>query len=291
MITPPINLDMVSTEGYIRQHGQTWWVWVRAKAGRFTFTQITDPDGNGNVVYVRQFLKKPIFLDLNEAKRQVFGNDHIFLIGATGYTDLDEKTCRTWGIQPGAYELAAERMITDLIRSLQLKFPGVRVGLVDGAAQLGIDKAVIATAEKNMIPHLGFTCPRYLMYVEDDQMPVFCGQSKTEYLDRFVQTLHVLLGMNGRATAFEHDMRAAILYRKGLILINILKSISLTGGPVAYTEDGSINDALSAFQTVVRNLSHLPSESFDALTDRVTGEVIDLARLVLPPRIGFNLTE
>jgi len=162
---------------------------------------------------------------------------------------------------------------------------------VHGASWSGVDMAIIKAARALKLPHLGFSCPRYLMYVKDDSDPVYLSMNEHEYSDVYTSVLHSLIAANGRKQAFYMDLKASIDHGKLVIDAPIVQAISPLETVSPMTPDRQIADAIGYFTTLFRSTGVRKRETWDELLERVTGEVVDAMRKKVSPEAAFNLND
>jgi len=217
---------------------------------------------------------------------------NVLRVGANGYSDLSLERCRAWGIKPGSYQEACFGLLLSMYEALCRDYPGVDVRFVHGASNVGIDKVLIALANKFERPQLGHSCPGFMFYVDpNDKVPVYCAATKEDYADAFIRSLDVLVACNGGEQAFVHDISSMFRHKRHLIPVNILRSISDNGGPPAVDADGKIVDAVAAFEQHVHMMGHAVYEAADpyiALVSHVCDETSILARRMLSPTLAFS---
>ncbi len=243
------------------------------------------------------FTHKPIFFpnQYKQAKETYLVGNDVIVIGMNGYSLLTDQTCREWGVRPGAYEAACERLLRDIISHLWEVFPGVDIRLVHGASNMGIDNVIMRVAGNDglNITQLGHSCPEFMMYVEDDDVPVYVAKNKEAYADAFINSLDILIAANGRAHAFVHDIDAAFKKLKYVIPVNILKAISTNGGPPAMDRDGNIEDAVAAFEErvfmVSAQLGQTPKQSWQHINTTIRNTMEEIVRSQISPRRAFGL--
>lgn len=246
-------------------------------------------------IYRKRFEKNRIFFgpkDYQRAISEILTGPDVIVLGMTGYSSLKPEQCVQYGVKVGAYEKACEAALLNVYRAL-MKFEGVDVRFAHGAsADLGVDSAIIKAAKKVNKYHLslGHSCPRFMMYVPDDGMPVYVGTSQADYSDKFTSSVNVLIAANGRMQAFEMDMTASIAKRKKLIPLNILRMISSTGGPPAYNAEGKIEDAVAVYEETVHTLDTQVYKANDPFAHGIAAlqqKVTALVRPMLSPERAF----
>lgn len=225
-----------------------------------------DPDER---IYRKEFQRKPIaFGDEIEGFRvRHLGGRNVVVLGANGYSELKQTQCAAYGVDYGAYETAVYAVLEQVIADMRDSYPGITVKIVHGASnmpnnkgvQTGVDTQLIKVARAKGMDQLGFSCPEYMFYVADDDIPVCVGQNKQEYADLFNSSLHILLACNGRAHSFQMDYEAVFRHSKHVIPMNVLRAISRTGGPPAIDEaTGKIEDAVALLESRL----HVIGQSF-----------------------------
>lgn len=251
----------------------------------------TNPDApEAERIYEKRFSQKRVILPEDQDALSMLHGENLVVLGMTGYSSIKPQDCADWGLKPGAYEAACQDLITNVIKSLQAEFPGIQIAIADGASDMGVDKAIIAAANRLAIPHMGFSCPAFMFYVNDDDAAVYVAPSQADYADAFIRNLSILISAGGRMQALEHDMLAAIKYNKRLILANILKAISTNGGPPARDASGRVLDATAAFQQSIVSLVPRGTYSSDPYADlrtEMTTQAVRVARTLLTPNVAF----
>jgi hypothetical protein len=249
-------------------------------------------------LYRKVFTKKPIYLpsEYEQAVREVLGGGQdIVVVGMNGYSRLTDAQCRNWGVKPGAYEAACKSILSSTILALQREFPGIDVRLAHGASDLGVDRMVIEVGRELNRPQLGHSCPHFMMWVEDDDIPVFVARDQAEYSDRFIESLHILIAANGRYQSFHHDIDAAFKMLRHVIPLNILRSISGTGGPPAIGPDGQIEDAVAAFEErvhlITQQMGYIrqDQDAWDHLITHIHKTTVRICRTLLTPERAFSV--
>lgn len=247
-------------------------------------------------IYHKIFTKTLIYLpnEYEQAVREVLRGRDVVVLGPNGYSNLTEEECLTWGVKVGAYEAACEALLTNITMLLQEKFPGIDVRFAHGASWMFIDGVTIRVANKLNRPQLGHSCPRYMFYVRDEGVPVYVGKDKADYSDKFVESLDILIAANGRVTAFQHDINAAFLKLKHIILVNVLRSISETGGPPAIGPDGYIEDAVAAFEQRVHMMATqlgfvVGHDKWGELVSHAQEVVVSICRNLISPERAFSV--
>ncbi len=229
----------------------------------------------------------------NTAIREVLEGKNVLRLGFNGYSTIDEDRSKRWGVTTEAYESACMKLAYDVIRYLQSEFPGIDIRLVNGTSDIGVDRATNKVASKLNLPILGFSCPDFMIYALDDDKPVYVAKNREEYSDLFVRSLDVLVAANGAEMAFKHDMKASLEYFKHFIPVDVVSSISTTGGATAFGPDGKVENAVAAYAHLVHIMSQpfggLASNSFDSIVDHVEAICKNVCRQKLEPQFAFPL--
>ncbi len=226
------------------------------------------------------------------AVTEVLSGRNVIRLAANGYSDLKPERCRAWGVQHGAYERACFGLLSYMYESLCADYPGVDIRIVHGASACGIDKVLIDVATKYNRSQLGHSCPGFMFYVDpDDGVPVYVGETKEQYADAFIRSADILVACNGGEQAFVHDISAIFRHKKHLIPVNVIRSISSSGGPPAVNLEGKIEDAVAAFEQHVHTMQpevYAAKDPFLALVRHVSGAASLIARnSLLCPTLAF----
>jgi hypothetical protein len=244
--------------------------------------------------YEKWFTKKQIFLatQYDQAVSEHLSGPDTVVLGMNGYSLLTDQQCLAWGVKPGAYEAACRRLLREVYSALNEAFPGIDVRFAHGASDTGVDRAVIEVAKELNRPQLGHSCPEFMFYVSDgDLVPVYVAASQEDYANSFIRSLQILIAANGRQQAFSIDIDAAFKMLRSVILVNVLKSISTTGGPPAIGADGRIEDAVAAFEHLVhavgQRMGILAVDPYQQLVDHIREVTISIARTLLSPERAF----
>lgn len=249
-------------------------------------------------IYRREFRNpnKKIYLadEYDLAVRNELGGRYPFVIAMNGYSSLTDEQCAAWGVRPGAYQKGCSVFLAQMDEHIRSKFPDANVCYVHGASDLGVDKAVSETATKMRRQQLGFSCPQYLFYVPDNDVPVYVARTVEEYSDAFVKTGDVLIAANGRLQAFRMDIAAVFLHDKFLLPVNILRFISTTGGPPAKGADGRIEDAVAHFEqrffAIGAQVFGLKNrDSWASVIAEAKDIMVHIGRHVLDPNIALEI--
>ncbi len=245
-------------------------------------------------IYRKTFVNKPVYLpdEYDRAVAERLSGTDVMVMGMNGYSLLTPEQCLAWGVKVGAYEAACRGIFSRAIRNLQREFQGIDVRIVHGASDLGVDKSAIQVGRMMNRPQLGFSCPKFMFYVLDDDIPVYVAGTQAEYAVAFIKSLDILISANGRKQAFEHDIDGAFKFKKHIIPINVLKSISTKGGPPAFNANGDVEDAVAAMEILVHMVSvqfgHNSRDRFKELCGHLDETLIVIARQTLSPDRAFG---
>lgn len=251
------------------------------------------------------FERKPVFLpdEYDQAMDKHIRGPNTIVISMNGYSSLKPEWLRKYQIEEGAYETACAALLRCTIDHLIRKFRAIRVRVIHGASDMGIDGVVDQVAkEKFDYMPLGFSCPEFMMYVRDDNTPVYVAENKAKYADAFIRSLDLLITTGGRMHALEHDTLASCVYDKRLHFVDVPGMLSPIGVPARIVNaDGSITieNAAAAFG---RNISFSDSkkitqrapidgDEWDGLFLEMGGIATEVARRILSPRHMFNTFE
>ena len=248
----------------------------------------------GERIYRKEFRTKKIYLPGEEAKArdEVLGGPDRIVIGMTGYSSIGAANEKAWGVPQARYVAACADVLGTMIHKIQKEFPGVRVMLADGASDLGVDRAMLEVAGRMNLNHLGHSCPRFMFYVKDDATAVLVSASQKAYSDAFIESLQIIISCGGRMQALEHDITAAIVKDRRLIVVNVIEAIAPHGGPPARDGDGKVQDASAAFQQCVFTASSpvpLPdSAGYEGVREHAASIGVHCARSFLSADRAFG---
>lgn len=291
------SAEVITGEGTIaRQDDGSFIVKVKGATHLASMAEVAceNPDAaEGDRIYTRVFHKKPIYLphEYDRAYNEVLRGNDVVVLGMNGYSALSDAKCREYGVRPGAYEAACAGILDRVINDLEQSYPGIKVRIAHGASTMGVDRVQIEVATQRNLNQLGHSCPKFMFYVPDDDVPVYVAASQVEYSNAFVDSLQILIAANGREQAFRHDIDAVFTKLRHLIPINVLRAISTNGGPPAINADGKIEDAVAAFEQRMHLAAHLTVSSGDLFADAVahaTKQTRAIARNLLSPQRAFR---
>lgn len=280
----------IPENGIILRDGDGWIVKVKGKPYVASIAGVTceNPDAAPEQqIHVKRFAKKRIYTGRQyaQAVKEVLTGKEVVVIGMNGYSALSEAQCRAWGVKPGAYEAACVGILKSVYQTLVTMYPTIDIRFAHGASNVGVDAALIKVATELNRPQLGHSCPKFMFYVEDDDLPVFVAKTQAEYAERFIDSLQILIAANGRVQAFEHDIMAVFKKLKHVVPVNVLRSISTTGGPPAINADGKIEDAVAAFEQRV-HLAHRMLYSTDDMYRDMVGHLCQTTAAIVRPLLS-----
>jgi hypothetical protein len=204
-------------------------------------------------IYEKRFKRKKIYLpdEYEVAIKEVLSGQDVFVMSMNGYSQLSPDQCTRYGVEAGDYEEACAAILRKSILHLRGTFTGASLKCVYGASDTGVDRAIELVAKEFNITLLGFSCPEFMLYVKDDDTPVFVANTISEYADYYIRSLDLLVSTGGRAHALNHDIMASCIYNKRIHFIDVLNSLSKTGGVPATISDGKggfkVDNAAAAF--------------------------------------------
>ncbi len=249
-------------------------------------------------IYRKVFSNKEFYTadQYEKAIRDHLVGTYVIVLGMNGYSVLSPEKCRAWGVAYRAYGAACKRMMVSTGRAMMQEFAGVDPRIVHGASDMEVDRAAIGAAKILKRNQLGFSCPKFVFYVKDgDGVPVFVARTQDEYSLAFIRSLDILIAANGRMQAFQHDIDAAFKYLKHVIPVNVLKTLSTTGGPPAINEKGEIEDAVAAFEQRVHLIAtrygYGRSDAYKEMLNYLNETVVGISRKLLSPELAFGEEE
>ena len=239
----------MDANGTIRKDGDLFIVEVPWSDSRSKEPGIETVDTPTGKICRKVFRRKRIYLP---GEKQLAIDTHLrahdpLTLGVNGYSSLSDATAVTWGMRCAAmYFNGAETFLRSIIGHQIKLFRGPGICLVHGGGP-GIDATTIKVARELGLPHLGFNCPEFMIYVPDDEDPVYVAANKLDYGDAFGSSLDILIAANGRAHAYEIDYQTAFKHHKPVMPVNIIKALSSNGGPPSCV-NGKIEDAAAFFE-------------------------------------------
>lgn len=253
--------------------------------------------------YQKVFAKKPIYFrhEYDRLLAERFSQKDNFVVSMSGYSKITEEQRQRYGVQEKEYEVACCASLRNILRHLRSKFTGAHLQLTYGASDVGVDWSIEEVAREFNIVPVGFSCPRFMLYVKDDGIPVFVANNSEEYGDYFIRTLDLLIVTGGRAHALQHDVLASCIYNKRLHFVDVLNILSRTGGVAATVQkpDGRI-EVENAAAAMGRNISFFGLEEaittlrtvgvgdkWDAVFANINTVATDVCRRKMSPERKF----
>jgi len=251
--------------------------------------------------FQKTFSRKKIYLpsEYDEAVRDHISHPDSFVVSMNGYSVITDEQSRRYGVEKGAYEAACKAIMHQVVEHVNARFKGANLKIIHGGVYFGVDGAIHEVAKEFGMTPLGFSCPRYMLYVEDDDTPVYVGSDNNEYSDRFIQTLDFLIATGGREQSLQHDVLAACIHNKRIHFIDVLNSLSSTGGvPATVIDEKGVTKVDNAAAAMGRNLSffsysdavkYTPQEGdvWDAIFSNVRGVATEVCRDKMSPDKKF----
>ncbi len=255
-------------------------------------------------VYRKVFKNKQIFLfdDYTKVVSILRSNPASFVLSMNGYSSLKKDWLTKYGIKEKDYEYACIAILKSIIDRLRLEFPGIRLYLTSGASDMGVDWSIeqVTHDPKYNLNLLGFSCPRYMLYVKDDPRdPVFVAPNSDAYADYYIKSLDFLVATGGRDQALKHDVIAACLAQVRIHFVDVLSRLSDNNVPaVIIDEKGKkkIENAPAAFgknisftnerQIVINNPKRLGK--WGGVFDDIAENAIEVCRPIMPPENKFK---
>jgi len=248
------------------------------------------------------FTRKRVYLpdELDRAIAAHLAHDDTVVVSMNGYSRITAEQCRRYGIAEGAYEAACKAVLRRIIRHLRERFPAAQIRITSGASAMGVDLAIEAVAREYNITPLGFSCPHFMLWVHDDDLPVYVAESKDAYADRYIRSLDLLVATGGREHALQHDISAACIYGKRIHFVDLLSMLSPVGTVPATIDDGKGGRRVeNAAAAMGRNLSFFAvrkapalappgGDEWDALFDDVASVATEVCRGKLSPDRKFG---
>lgn len=289
--------EVVTSEGLVRrQDDGSFIVKVRGATHMRGMDQVVceNPDAaDADQIFSRVFRRKPIYLpeEYDRAHAEILRGTDVVVLALNGYSALSPQKCREYGVKPGAYEAACYSIFDGAIDGLLKAYRGIDIRIAHGASGMGVDGVQLKVAKHRNLKQLGHSCPKFMFYVEDDEVPVYVADSQLAYADRFVDSLDILIAANGREQAFRHDILAVFSKLKHMIPINVLKAISDNGGPPAIGPDNKIEDAVAAYETRIHAASRMVVTGGDPFVDakaHALEQTRAIARNLISPERAFG---
>jgi len=243
-------------------------------------------------IYSKYFARKKLYLphEYERAMREILGGRDVIVLGMTGYSVITPSQRRAWGLKPNGYKAACAGLLGAAYHALS-SFEGIDVRFCNGASAMEVDAAGIQVARDLGKPQLGISCPAFMFYVEDDDLPIYVAANQTEYSRFFIKSVNVLIAANGRKQAFDMDIDAMFKECKHVIFVNLLRSICSNGGPPPFGPDGSVEDAVAAYLQLSHSPHRVAFDSKDPYRNIVNGvaeELVSIVRPLLTPDVAYG---
>ena len=220
----------------------------------------------------------------------------VTVFGMSGYSTLTGERCAQLEIEPGEYEALVSSCYAGALQHVQHTLPAAaRLRIVDGAADIGIDKLARHVAMQLGIDVLSFNCPEYLWWVDNaaEGQPVCVCADKDTYAHTYINALDILFAANGGPVSYQKDIYAAT-QTGGRVRVIPLDALRALGARTrAYTDDGKVLDAIAALAHSFPSMSVYPIEveqaadKYEAIR-RYLGEMLTgLIRPTLPIELRY----
>lgn len=256
----------------------------------------------GSRIYEKIFRNKRIYLppEYEKAISENLPPGDNFIVSMNGYSRITEEQCFEYGIKPLAYEEACKAILRKIVETVRNTMKGAKLQLIDGASRIGVDSAILDIADEFNIRTLGFSCPEYMFYVEDDDHAVYVAEDSDTYADLYVQSLDLLITTGGRKQALVHDIAAACIHGKRIHFVDVLSMLSDRGRVPAtiVNKKGEIEvtNAAAAFDNTVSFFSREGAtvassrfgDKWDWLFADTSSVAIDVCRRKMSPRRMFQ---
>lgn len=264
-----------------------------------------NPDApDDDKIYRKEFRNKQVYLfdEYEQVVRILRSNPATFVLSMNGYSSLKEDWLRKYGIKKDDYEYTCVAILKRIIDGLRSEFPGIRLYLTSGASDMGVDLAIEQVAQDPLynLNLMGFSCPRYMLYVRDDPRDaVFVAPNSDAYADFYIKSLDFLVATGGRDQALKHDVIAACLAQVRIHFVDVLSRLSSSGVPaVVIDEHGEkkIENAPAAFgrmisftdirQVMINNPDE--ADGWKGVFKNITNNAIEVCRPIMPAKNKFR---
>jgi hypothetical protein len=214
-------------------------------------------EGQPNSLWRKVFRHKKIYLP-NE-RNQAFdahlrSQPNSFALSMNGYSSITPAMRDQYGIDAGAYEAACEALLKAVIGRVRKKFPSANIVVTDGASAMGIDEATMKAADALGITTLGFSCPDFMMYVIDDERPVYVSKSVEEYAENYIRPLHLLITTGGRQHSLHSDITESIKHGVRIHFVNVISGVASVPVPATVSNGNGgrkVENACAAFGELI----------------------------------------
>ena len=101
-------------------------------------------------IWQKTFRDKEIFFphEYKEAMAKYLSQENQFVFSLNGYSSINKKHAQRYGVNNDTYVAACNSLYKNLIVHLKKEFPEVNLALIDGASDLGVDRAGQQVAEQ-----------------------------------------------------------------------------------------------------------------------------------------------
>jgi len=274
----------------VRAQGNTY---VEGRPGVVCLNPEAEPQ---NRIYEKRFPGMPVYLpdEIDEAMAHIIGPE-VIVWGFNGYSALNDERLTRWGIQRGMYEALLRESMIYAYRQKKQESPAVEIAFTHGSSGMdggGVDWVSINVAKELGARQLGHSCPKFMFYVDvDPEVPVLVGRNKDEYTRNFNQALDIMFTANGSKHTFTQDIAVCLEEQKPVVPLDIIGSVSTTGGPMAIAPNGTIDCAITAFAMLYKGLAFNydgPQEGHHAFNMQlVLDHTRQICRQKLPPEVLF----
>lgn len=253
-------------------------------------------------VYAKRFHNRKIYApeEYDAFISENLCGKNLFVMSINGYSRITPEQCRRYGVKEGDYEAACTALGRSMIKHLKSKFKSAQFAFTYGASYMGVDKAVEEVAKEFGTPLVGLSCPRYMLYAQDNDIPVYVSKNRDLYSDNYIKTLDLLITTGGREQTLKHDVMAACLYNKNIHFVDILNSLSASGGvPATITDEHGrvrVDNAAAAmgrnitFFTRQEAISLIPADGdiWDAIFSNANRIATGVCRQKMPHEYKFT---
>ena len=166
---------------------------------------------------------------------------------------------------------------------------------------MGVDGAIEQVARESAynIDLMGFSCPRYMLFAEDNDIPVYVAATQNEYADAYIRSLDLLINTGGRAQSLQHDILAACLYQKRIHFVDVMNLLSKNNIPATIIDaDGrvQVENAPAAFGhnisfcSAYDAIQNIPADGdkWNALFNNVSSVAVQVCRDRMPADKKFQ---
>lgn len=263
----------------------------------------------GRILYRKSFPGDRFLTDRDQivaAIKQHREGNNVVLLGFSGYSDLNEKRCADLNIRVGEYEKASVGLIEACVHGLRRELGNPTIKFVHGSSDMGIDQSIEAVCLAMECERLGFSCPEYLWWVNSATGPTVCvmtkenalspvGTNEQAYCDAYVQAVDILFAANGGKVSYEMDVRAATLYHKRVVILDVLRTL---GARIqGFDQSGKVLDAAAAFVERFHiihagdALFQSPNDIFKATREALVERIVGLARNIVSPEMAYGFRQ